>query len=180
MLIILQRCGQSLYDDFEELRPGAARDLEIALNQPSQQNPGVERPNRSQHDTAQPLDEASSDNFVVSSGQAASTGRSRPGPAQESIPNQSIINISGTLPEQENKWLLVCASERKRPIRLSHLDVFSMSSDYQLLTELRRSYTELKRAWYHRLSMRNVKTIKYIRVSKTVWKGKRWVWLSKV
>ncbi|KAL8977291.1 MAG: hypothetical protein Q9205_006874 [Flavoplaca limonia] len=157
------RCGKSLYDDFEELRPGAARDLEIALNQPSQQNPGGERPNRRQHDTAQPLDEASSGNVIVSSGQATSTGRSKPSPAQESRPNQSIINISGTPHDPENKWLLVCASERKRPIRLSHLDVFSMSSDYQLLTELRRSYTELKRAWYHRLSMRNVKTIKYIR-----------------
>lgn len=168
LLIISQRCGKSLYDDFEELRPGAARDLEIVLNQPSQQNPGREdHPTHGQQDPAHPSDEASSGNTVVPSGHTTITGGPSPGLAQESRPDESIINVSGDPDDQENSWLLVCASERQRPIRLSHLDVFSMRSDYQLLTELRRSYTQLKKAWYHRLSLRNVKTIKYIRVSTT-------------
>lgn len=34
-LYVLQRCGRQLYDDFEELRPGALEDLERMLNKKS-------------------------------------------------------------------------------------------------------------------------------------------------
>lgn len=34
MLTSVQKCGQSLYDDYNELQPGAAKRLEELLNQP--------------------------------------------------------------------------------------------------------------------------------------------------
>lgn len=166
VFILLQRCGKSLYDDFEELRPGAARDLEIVLNHPFQQTPTSEyQPTRRHHDPIQPSDEAASGNVAVSSGQATLSGRSRPDSARESGQDESTFNVPGVSCDPENKWLLVCAGARQRPIRLTHLDVFSMGSDYELLTELRRSYADLKKAWYHKLSMRSVQTIRYIQVS---------------
>lgn len=62
----------------------------------------------------------------------------------------------------ESRWLLVCAQVWQRPTSLLHLDVCSTSSDQQLFTELRQLYLQLKRAWWRRLSLKAVKSIRFI------------------
>lgn len=68
----------------------------------------------------------------------------------------------------ESKWLLVCAQTWHRPTSLLHLNVCSTTSDQQLFTELRQLYVSLKKAWWHRLSLKVVQSIRYVQVSDAI------------
>lgn len=65
----------------------------------------------------------------------------------------------------ESRWLLVCASARKRPISLSHMDVCSTPSDQELFQKMKDAYVNLRGRWCQILSLKTVKSIKFVQVS---------------
>ncbi|KAL8626868.1 hypothetical protein Q9189_007437 [Teloschistes chrysophthalmus] len=155
-------CGSKLYDDYLELRPGAAAQFELALNTPSQQRPSG------------PYGAAPGPDYYASSwprGSGPSPGPLLPlsrTPNSASAPTtigsnarNSQHSSATTVSEQESKWLLVCARAWRRPTSLIHLNVCSTSSDQQLFTELRRSYLQTK-AWYHRFTLKAVQSIRFV------------------
>ena len=67
--------------------------------------------------------------------------------------------------DTESRWLLVCAKGKKRPTTLSQLDICATSSDKELFTELKKSYTKFRGKWRQLLSPRRVQSIRFIQVS---------------
>ncbi|KAL8780100.1 MAG: hypothetical protein Q9213_006622 [Squamulea squamosa] len=159
----LQNCGRRLFDDFVELRPGAAKVLEKALNTASQQQPPGQHQTPSQnHNTPSlpeigtPMDSNITPALIPIHGGSASTTPYHPRPTN-GRPGSATIAC-----DQESKWLLICARMWQRPTSLLHLNVCSMVSDQQLFIELRRSYLQLKKAWYQKFSLKAVQTIRFV------------------
>ncbi len=170
--LFVQSCGQRLFDDFIETRPGAAEELRVALDTFDRQRP-------TSHCPAYPA--ASYQSYSGSTNMSGNPTRdSATSPAGAIDPNftppRSIYDpppTSGGLfstnlrrdEPPESKWLLICAQAWRRPTSLLHLDVCSTTSDKQLFRDLRQSYLELKRAWWHRLSLKVVQSIRFVQVS---------------
>ncbi|KAI4261663.1 MAG: hypothetical protein L6R42_003141 [Xanthoria sp. 1 TBL-2021] len=153
-------CGRSMYDDFVELRPGVAEELRLALHAPSQQRPSGQLSTSSNH--SQLVQPSGTDATANSTSQTAgipvpiNTAPYNPRP-MNGRPAATTITCG-----PESKWLLVCAQAWQRPISLLHLNVCSMTSDQELFTELRQLYMSLKKAWWSRLSMKVVRSIRYV------------------
>ncbi|KAI4185198.1 MAG: hypothetical protein LQ346_005961 [Caloplaca aetnensis] len=112
-------CGSRLYDDFVELRPGAAKELEAALDAPSQQRTsGQPSASSNQSLSMQPLGtdaSASSTSAPTGLSVPANTASYNPRPL-DGRPNSTTITC-----DPESKWLLVCAQAWQRPTSLMHL-----------------------------------------------------------
>ncbi|KAL8911465.1 MAG: hypothetical protein Q9171_003363 [Xanthocarpia ochracea] len=158
-----QTCGSSLYDDFIEFRPGAAKELELALASPNQQRPiyqgqGTNGP----HESGQSLGTSSNEPFNFALAPAASLQDSASRTFYNPRPGHSQ-STSATIPcNLESKWLLVCARAAQRPTSLFHLDVGSTTSDQQLFAKLRQIYVQAKKASYHSLSFKTVRSIRFV------------------
>ena len=151
-----------MYDDYRELRYGAAKELEGYLNSTVEQRPVPQQSER--------IESANK----VESGHSASTGehhKSRvcdmsSGSSQAYDPRTNLNQVGFTTIQcdPESRWLLVCAQARKRPTSLSQIDVCSVASDRELFTQLRRSYYSLKGKWSRLLSLRTIKGISFVQV----------------
>ncbi|KAL8691651.1 MAG: hypothetical protein Q9218_003172 [Villophora microphyllina] len=155
-------CGRRLYDDYLELKPGAAAQLKIALDTPGQQRPSGPYPVTSPRDYAVswPRASGSSSSPLLPMSQTPNPASVGASPDSSASNGQNLSAI--TTCDQESRWLLVCARASQRPTSLLHLNVCSTKSDQQLFTELRRAYQQLKKAWYYRLSLRTVQSIRFI------------------
>ncbi|KAL8830148.1 MAG: hypothetical protein Q9170_005869 [Blastenia crenularia] len=156
-------CGDELYDDFVETRPGAAKELMTALHVASQERPSGQPPSSSTasasshySNTTATVGSVSStaEQPSLSSGTSASSYSPHP---TDGRPTSTAIQCG-----PEIKWLLVCAQAWQRPTTLLHLNVCSTTSDQQLFTELRQLYQQLKRAWWHKFSLKRVRSIRFI------------------
>ncbi|CAL8584931.1 hypothetical protein XPA_010515 [Xanthoria parietina] len=167
----MDSCGQRLFDDFIETRPGAAEELRVALDTFDRQRP-------TSHYPAYPA--ASYQSYSGSTNMSGNPTRdSATSPAGAVNPNftppRSIYDPPPPPPSgglfstnlrrdepPESKWLLICAQAWRQPTSLLQLDVCSTTSDKQLFRDLRQSYLELKRAWWHRLSLKVVQSIRFV------------------
>ncbi|KAI4092076.1 MAG: hypothetical protein LQ344_003731 [Seirophora lacunosa] len=159
-------CGSRLYDDFVELRPGAADDLKSSLHSPRRQRP------TGQQSTSSASTYAGEALNVDANGGSASPSAGLPGPDGRSLapfynpcPTNGRPTSTAITCGPESKWLLVCAQAWRRPTSLLHLNVCSTTSDQQLFTELRQLYVSLKKAWWHRLTLKVVQSIKYVQIT---------------
>ncbi|KAL9579637.1 MAG: hypothetical protein Q9212_004992 [Teloschistes hypoglaucus] len=161
-------CGSKLYDDYLELKPGAAALFELALNTPSQQRPSGRYRAAPRQDYALSWPRGSG---LPSPGPLLPFSRTPNSTSTSTTidPNARVDQHSSatTICEQESKWLLVCARAWRRPTSLIHLNVCSTSSDQQLFTELRRSYLQTK-AWYHRFSLKVVQSIRFVQAERRI------------
>lgn len=64
----------------------------------------------------------------------------------------------------EGRWLLVCAGPRRKPPILCQFDVCSAKSDREVFAGLKEFYTNMKGVFIHHMSMRTVRSIKYVQV----------------
>lgn len=167
ILRFLQKCGSRLFDDFVELRPGAAKVLEAALDTSSQQQPASQHQRLTQNHSSPnfpgigtPFGPCMPPAHVPSRDGAAPNAPYDPRPTN-GRPSSATIAC-----DQESKWLLICARMWQRPTSLLHLNVCSMASDQQLFAELRRSYLQLKKAWYQKVSLKVVRSIKFVQVGR--------------
>ena len=152
-----------MYDDFIEQRPGAAKDLEMFLNDYARHHPVQDH----SHDAVEPSRNTPSSNMGSSSRQQASgVGFNPQTPPEVYNPHPhfqrrrtTVIDLS-----PENRWLLMCAKAIKGPIGLAHLNVCNTSSDKELFEKIRASYLKLHGKWKHWLSLKRVQEIRFVQV----------------
>ena len=153
-----------MYDDFQEHRPGAVKELEIFLNEGVNRCPG---PNDIQSAAEVPengisqaeegrLPQQRSAGETLALVPLSHTYDPRPQFRQQ----QTVISNC----DAEGRWLLVCAKSKKRPTSLSHLDMCTTSSDKELFTTLRNSYMAMRGKLSQRLSLKAVKKIQFVKV----------------
>lgn len=77
------------------------------------------------------------------------------------------VKISSNVIEigPEGRWLLVCAGQRQNPPILCQFDVCSAKSDREVFASLKEFYTKMKGRLIHRVSMRTVRSIRFVQVS---------------
>lgn len=159
-------CGRNMYDDFTELRSGAAAELEKWLNH-SMRNHAVSDP-------LNPSSTATLRSFV--SPNAPSSRHQQT--AESDISLQRRIDALGgysgnaatTLDVHLEKcWLLVCGNSKRGPdCLLTQLDLSHTPSDNNLFIEMRKFYSNLRNSWNLRSLLRGVKTIRFVQVSKSM------------
>jgi hypothetical protein len=158
----MQSCGASMYDDFIELRQGAAERLEKTLNEDYENN-------RSDYSTH------SSDSSFRSLKRSSTTAlksflsllgieREQPGLPQHELgilPGDSNSEgTSSTLPDPV--WLLLCHDEGVYASKLAQIKVSDYDSDQKLFCALRDEYTTLRGKWLSKISFRKLIDIKFV------------------
>jgi hypothetical protein len=165
-------CGEPLYDDFIEKRPGAARLLEAYLNRPRAHTPTSPTSRTST---------STSTSSVFSSASRASTlatpastyggftgwgkngDSSKLSPSRVRSSNPFSVRIGG-YPEEQ--WLLTCANEGRFTPKIVHLDVNvgRVKSDKDLALALREHYEQLNGRWLKWARLRGLTTIEFVQV----------------
>lgn len=165
-----QSCGESLYDDFIEQRPNAARLLEAYLNRPRSHAP---RSPKSQNSTASSMSsifDASSRASTLTTPSSTYGGsgswktghdQSKYSPTRIRTNNPFSVKIPSHIGES---WLLTCANEGKLTPKVVHLDVNEgrIKSDKDLAVALREHHDQLNRRWYSWLRVRGLTTIEFV------------------
>ncbi|KAJ4351897.1 uncharacterized protein N0V89_007241 [Didymosphaeria variabile] len=163
-------CGEDLYDDFIERRPGAARWLEGYLNRPRAHTPTS---SHSRSSTATSMssvfDNASrastlatpSSTYGGSSSWGKSNNSSKYSPTRVKSNNPFSVSIHRPV---EDSWLLTCANEGKFTPKVVHLDVNTqrIRSDKDLAMVLREHYEHLNRRWLKWTRLRGLTTIEFV------------------
>ena len=158
-------CGCNMYDDFTELRSGAAAELEKWLNDSMRTHAVSEPSNPPQN---------------ANSGSAASQSAPNSGYQQteeSDIPLQPWASTTDTLPGSDGNaaiavdihlekcWLLLCGKLKRGPDSLlTQLDLSSTPSDKKLFEDLKIFYSSLRNTWTLRPFLRGVKTIRFVQV----------------
>ena len=152
-----------MYDDFIERRPGAAKELEKLLNSNAKDSPASSHDQISRGTSRTSV--SSSANGKESQSPMNNADNPQP-PAQSYGPRLELRHRTDIVIncESESCWLLICARRKKRPTSLSQLDVCATPSDQELFTELQRAYRDLKGRWSHWVSLRGIKSIRFVQV----------------
>ncbi|KAF9732571.1 hypothetical protein PMIN01_09429 [Paraphaeosphaeria minitans] len=163
-------CGETLYDDFIERRPGAARWLEGYLNRPRAHTPSATH-SRSSTSTSM--------SSIFDHGSRASTlatpsstyGGPTPWGKNNSNSKYSPTRLKSNSPfsvsigrPAEDSWLLTCANEGRFTPKIVHLDVNAqrIRSDKDLAIVLREHYKNINRRWMKWIRLRGLTTIEFV------------------
>ncbi|KAI7286873.1 hypothetical protein KC345_g945 [Hortaea werneckii] len=161
-------CREELFDDFVELRSGAARELEAYLNRPRTYTGGT---------PTSPSSSRGSRSFTGSSVggiPSTNTSWSSYGLQNTSPGGEDKLKVPGTstsspfgLPffnQPEPPWLLTCANEGRATPKLAHLDMapHNIRSDKDLAMALRNHYFEVNNKWWRALKLRGLATIEFV------------------
>lgn len=155
-----------MHDDFRELRPGAAKDLERNLNAALKERPAGRPAGTLVQGMA-----GTELNIALSSHSASEHQNSNNrGPTKTPFrgydPRPQRDRTVSTLIEceTEGRWLLVCAAAKKYPTSLSQMDVRFTMSDQNLFKQLKQSFSKLKGRGSKMFSLRTVKSIRFVQV----------------
>jgi hypothetical protein len=173
--MISKTCGQDLYDDFVELRAGAAAAMEQELRESFSTSSSTASPSDPVQDIPAPTGNSEDTNSSLSMPAAhqpppSSTPKGFPNsptmPVQMPAPGlqgRSTATTSAVrLPEA--RWLLICVQPPKLPTSLAHLDLYFTFDDKKFFSTLKKSYAALKGKWHSWLSLKGVKTIQFVQV----------------
>ncbi|KAH7556370.1 hypothetical protein BM1_05804 [Bipolaris maydis] len=163
-------CGESLYDDFIEQRPNAARLLEAYLNRPrvhTYQSPASQSSTVSSVSSLFDSSSRASTLATPSSTYGGSAPWSRGSDASKYNPSRVRADsaFSVRMPNYaEESWLLTCANEGRLTPKIVHLDVNEgrIRSDKDLALSLREHYDQLHRRWYNWTRLRGLTTIEFV------------------
>ncbi|CAO2649810.1 Nn.00g011020.m01.CDS01 [Neocucurbitaria sp. VM-36] len=163
-------CGESLYDDFIEKRPNAARLLEAYLNRPRTHTPRSPTSRSSTASSMASIFDASSRASTLATPSSTYGGSSSWGKKAESSkysPTRLRTNnpFSVRMPKYaEEAWLLTCANEGRLTPKIVHLDVNEarVKSDKDLALALREHYDHLNRRWFNWARLRGLTTIEFV------------------
>ena len=148
------RCGKKLWDDFRELRPGAAEDLRKCLGSYESAMSAPATPNAHQTLALCPLNVNS----------PVSVPR-RPVLSDAGAPGHLSVVETDTplsvLSCAETKFLLLCFRKPRDTLRLYHLSVEHIKTDFQLFQLLQRTYRAYHGLSGRLLSPRKVKSIAF-------------------
>ncbi|EUC45147.1 hypothetical protein COCMIDRAFT_37109 [Bipolaris oryzae ATCC 44560] len=163
-------CGESLYDDFIEQRPNAARLLEAYLNRPrvhTYQSPASQSSTVSSVSSIFDSSSRASTLATPSSTYGGSAPWSRGSDPSKYNPSRVRADsaFSVRMPNYaEESWLLTCANEGRLTPKIVHLDVNEgrIRSDKDLALSLREHYDQLHRRWYDWTRLRGLTTIEFV------------------
>lgn len=143
-------CGKALWDDFRELRPGAAEKLRKELD--VYERRGVQSPrilSNNGHTLAPvtvPGNRTDSETTTAPSGATRSNGGiSSPGGASGAATNKKPEapqnwNLPHDAPPVDKKFLLVCMSKPGDTMRLSQFEISGIKGDFELGRMLKRAF----------------------------------------
>jgi len=158
-----QRCGHQIFDDFDEVQPGAAERLEQRLNKDG----GFREQNRYSHSNAGgSLNSRSSTlRSVLSSTwlpwkSAQNTLPSLPLHQKQSESGHPSQTPASRRPE--GLFLLLCIPHRKYATKLVHMDVCTLQSDRIFFSKLKTHYHEMRRRWSSFFSLKTLKSIQFV------------------
>ncbi|KAG4412662.1 hypothetical protein IFR04_014203 [Cadophora malorum] len=155
-------CGVSMYDDFIELRQGAAERLANSLNEDYENTRSKlsGHPSNSLHGTFKSFCIAAFKPFLTLSG-FKSDQPGLPHHEMHILPGDSNSEgIKSILPDP--LWLLLCHDEGLYASKLAQLKVDDCESDQKLFSALRNEYTALRGKWRSKISFRTLKDIKFV------------------
>jgi hypothetical protein len=156
-----------MYDDYRELRPGAAKEFEEILNDNIRHRPSnIQREHTASAKAVDCTYPASRSEIPTSTFSISSTSSSSQAYDPRPGYNQRVFTTIQCDPE--GRWLLVCSEAKKRPTSLSQINVCSVASDKELFGQLKRSYTSLRGKWPGLLSLRTIKRIRFVQVCFTL------------
>jgi hypothetical protein len=180
--MISKTCGQDLYDDFVELRAGAAAAMELELRKSFSSSSTTSGPSDPVHDILAPTANSEDTNNGLAIPAAAQPPPPPPPPPPPSspkgLPNSPTMPVKMPAPGlqsrstattsaarlPEARWLLLCVRPPKLPTSLAHLDLYLTFDDKKFFGTLKESYAALKGKWHSWLSLRGVKTIQFVQV----------------
>ncbi|KAF2006393.1 hypothetical protein P154DRAFT_518014 [Amniculicola lignicola CBS 123094] len=162
-------CGEPLYDDFIERRPGAARLLEAYLNRPRAHTPTSPSGRASSSSTMSSVFSSASRASTLATpastyGGTSSWGRggdsAKYSPTRIRSSNPFSVRI-GTYVEEQ--WLLTCANEGRFTPKIVHIDVNPgrIKSDKDFALAIREHYEQLNRKWLGWAKLRGLTTIEF-------------------
>ena len=148
------RCGKKLWDDFRELRPGAAEDLRRCLGSYESTMSAQATPN------LQPTH-----NFCPLNMNPAVSVPRRPVSSYTGAPGHlSAVDTETPLPAPscpEAKFLLLCFRKPRDTLRLYHLSVEHIKTDFQFFQLLQQTYRAYQGLSGRLLSPRKIKSIMF-------------------
>ena len=161
-------CGQQLYDDFTEGRPGVARELEAYLNRPrvhagsNQQSPTtpLSYDPTPWSSMGMPPSSQSSWSSVNYPQRTYSAGKHQRSPTLASLPEYQAFGSA-----VEQRYLLTCANEDRFTPKVQHLSVppNMILNDQHLALKLREHYAHVNRQWWKRLmKLRSLTKIEFV------------------
>ena len=146
------RCGKKLWDDFRELCPGAAEDLRKRLGSYEKTMSAQATPNLHQTHSLHPLNVNAA---VTVPRRTVSSSIGAPG-------HISAVDTETLLPTTscpEAKFLLLCFRKPRDTLRLYHLSVEYIKTDFQLFQVLYQTYRAYQGISGRVLSPRKIKSI---------------------
>lgn len=163
-------CGDQLYDDFTELRPGAARALEAYLNRPRTRTGGGSPTTPSSAGGRSfngSLNSSVGGTLSTQTSWTSYGGSSKGSPVRGTKRSQTAASLpqyTPFAPLHEPPWLLTCANEDRFIPKVAHLDMsrHKITSDKDLAKALREHYFEINRKWWKRLKLRGLTTIEFV------------------
>ena len=159
-------CGRKMYDDFIELRPGAAADLEKWLNH-SIRNHAVNRASNPSQDYTLRSSTSSSAGASRQQQTAGSDISLQPLSWTESMMPDSDKNEAVTIDVHLEKcWLLICGQPRRGPDSLlAQLDLSSKPSDKELFDGMKKFHSGLRDTFTLQPVLKGVQTIRFVQAS---------------
>ncbi|TGO44395.1 hypothetical protein BOTNAR_0830g00010 [Botryotinia narcissicola] len=161
------KCGQKIYDDFTELRPGAANRLKQALTNSDSGRTNTSR-SSSFSDCSKSFSNSLSSIFTVWSSNSSRTSLSSGLPTHEPSKNQLDSNNPNTVKPiplpVENVYLLLCYPSGRYASRLLQLGLHNLEpkSDQSLFTIFRTNYKSMRGRFLNLISLKTLKSIKFV------------------
>jgi hypothetical protein len=162
-------CGEPLYDDFIEQRPGAARLLEAFLNRPRSHTPSPSSGRTSTSSTMSSVFDSVSRASTLATPSSSYGGPSSWGKGDPSNYSPTRLRTNNPFSVRmptfvEESWLLTCANEGRFTPKIVHLDVSAsrVKSDKDLALTLREHYEQLNRRWLKWARLRGLATIEFV------------------
>lgn len=149
------RCGTMLWDDFRELRPGAAEDLRACLN--SYENSQGTNNLALDGNAAGSVARMPVSSYAAASDQLSTVDAAEGGIMTAESPPSNISSL-------EAKYLLLCFKKPRDTLRLYHLSVENVKNDFQLFQLLRQTYQTYRGLSGRLFSPRHVRSIAFRKV----------------
>ncbi|TGO22329.1 hypothetical protein BPAE_0172g00100 [Botrytis paeoniae] len=161
------KCGKRIYDDFTELRPGAANRLKQALTNNDSGSTDTSRSSRFS-DCSKSFSKSLSSIFALWASNSSRKSLSSGLPTHEPSKNQldsNNPNIVKPIPlPVENVYLLLCYPSGRYATRLLQLGLHNLEpkSDQSLFTILRTNYKSMRGQFLNLISLKTLKSIKFV------------------
>lgn len=162
-------CGRKMYDDFTELRSGAAAELEKWLNDSVRKYPAssASESQQSRVPRSAAFTNADSSGHLRTVESDISLQPLGPG---NNVLQASNDNAAVALDVHVEKcWLILRGNMKRGPdILLTQLNLSSTPSDKSLFDSIKGVYSDFRKFWTLRSFLRGVKAIRFVQVSTSV------------